>query len=92
MLRHHAKAILREDSRGARLAKETKGLARGASTARWPRSWPLHRAAELAGARQPSIYIRAHYDPGERAPRGRSLGHASLGAWPAGRWVSPGSR
>jgi hypothetical protein len=27
----------------------------------------------------------------ERAPRGRSLGHASLGAWPAGSWVSPGS-
>jgi hypothetical protein len=39
-LRHHANAILREDSRGARLAKETKGRARGASTARWPPSWP----------------------------------------------------
>jgi hypothetical protein len=31
----------------------------------------VHRAAELvAGAREPSIYIRAHYDPGERGSPG----------------------
>ena len=38
----------------------------------------VHRAAELAGAREPSIYIRAHYDPGERLP--------GVVAWAMLRW------
>ena len=45
-LRHHANAILREDARGARLAKETKDAPRR-----------RHRAAELAGAGRLDIYL-----------------------------------
>jgi hypothetical protein len=44
----------------------------------------VHRAAELAGAREPSIYIRAHYDPGER-------GLPGVVAWAMLRW-EPGLR
>ena len=56
LARHVANAILREDSRGARLSKETKDSPRridGAVAA----VMVVHRAAELAGASQPSIYI-----------------------------------
>ena len=38
----------------------------------------VHRAVELAGAREPSIYIRSHYDPGERLP--------GVVAWAMLRW------
>ena len=91
LARHIGKAVLREEARGGQLAKERKDSPRRIDAA-VAAVMAVHRAAELAGAREPTIYIRAHYDPGERTPRGRSLGHASLGAWPAGRWVSPGSR
>jgi phage terminase large subunit-like protein len=56
LARHVANAILREDSRGARLAKETKDSPRridGAVAA----VMAVHRAAELAGASRPDIYI-----------------------------------
>ena len=56
LARHVANAILREDSRGARLAKETKDSPRridGAVAA----VMAVHRAAELAGASRPNIYI-----------------------------------
>jgi phage terminase large subunit-like protein len=56
LARHVANAILREDSRGARLSKETKDSPRridGAVAA----VMAVHRAAELAGASRPDIYI-----------------------------------
>ena len=56
LARHVANAILREDSRGARLSKETKDSPRridGAVAA----VMAVHRAAELAGAGQLDIYI-----------------------------------
>jgi phage terminase large subunit-like protein len=56
LARHVANAILREDSRGARLAKEHKDSPRridGAVAA----VMAVHRAAELAGAARLDIYI-----------------------------------
>jgi len=56
LARHVANAILREDSRGARLAKEHKDSPRridGAVAA----VMAVHRAAELAGAPRLDIYI-----------------------------------
>ena len=56
LARHVANAILREDSRGARLSKETKDSPRridGAVAA----VMAVHRAAELAGTNRPDIYI-----------------------------------
>jgi phage terminase large subunit-like protein len=56
LARHVANASLREDSRGARLSKETKDSPRridGAVAA----VMAVHRAAELAGATRPDIYI-----------------------------------
>ena len=56
LARHVANAVLREDSRGARLSKETKDSPRridGAVAA----VMAVHRAAELAGATRPDIYI-----------------------------------
>jgi phage terminase large subunit-like protein len=56
LARHVANAILREDSRGARLAKEHKDSPRridGAVAA----VMAVHRAAELAGAGRLDIYI-----------------------------------
>jgi phage terminase large subunit-like protein len=56
LARHVANAILREDSRGARLSKETKDSPRridGAVAA----VMAVHRAAELAGADRVDIYI-----------------------------------
>jgi phage terminase large subunit-like protein len=56
LARHVANAILREDSRGARLSKETKDSPRridGCVAA----VMAVHRAAELAGATRPDIYI-----------------------------------
>jgi phage terminase large subunit-like protein len=56
LARHVANAVLKEDSRGARLAKEHKD-SNAKSTPRWPSSWPHDRAAVLAGDRGPSIYV-----------------------------------
>jgi phage terminase large subunit-like protein len=56
LARHVGNAVIREDSRGARLAKEHRHSRRridacvAAVTA-------VHRAAELAGASEPSIYL-----------------------------------
>ena len=55
-VRHVAKAVLREDSRGARLAKEHKDSPRRIDAA-VAAVMAVHRAAELAGANQLSIYI-----------------------------------
>jgi phage terminase large subunit-like protein len=56
LARHVANAILREDSRGARLAKETKDSPRRIDAA-VAAVMAVQRAAELAGAPQDSIYI-----------------------------------
>jgi phage terminase large subunit-like protein len=56
LARHVANAILREDSRGARLAKEHKDSARRIDAA-VAAVMAVHRAAELAGTGQPAIYI-----------------------------------
>jgi phage terminase large subunit-like protein len=56
LARHVANAILREDSRGARLAKETKDSPRGIDAA-VAAVMAAHRAAELAGAGRLDIYI-----------------------------------
>jgi phage terminase large subunit-like protein len=56
LARHVANAILREDSRGARLAKETKDSPRRIDAA-VAAVMAVHRAAELAGAARPDIYI-----------------------------------
>jgi phage terminase large subunit-like protein len=56
LARHVANAILREDSRGARLSKETKDSPRRIDAA-VAAVMAVHRAAELAGEREPSIYI-----------------------------------
>jgi hypothetical protein len=56
LARHVANAILREDSRGARLSKETKDSPRridGAVAA----VMAVHRAAELAGSGRLDIYL-----------------------------------
>jgi phage terminase large subunit-like protein len=56
LARHVANAILREDSRGARLSKETKDSPRRIDAA-VAAVMAVHRAAELAGDRALSIYI-----------------------------------
>ena len=56
LARHIANAILREDSRGARLSKETKDSPRRIDAA-VAAVMAVHRAAELAGASRPDIYI-----------------------------------
>ena len=56
LARHVANAILREDSRGARLSKETKDSPRRIDAA-VAAVMAVHRAAELAGATRPDIYI-----------------------------------
>jgi phage terminase large subunit-like protein len=56
LARHIANAILREDSRGARLAKEHKDSPRRIDAA-VAAVMAVHRAAELAGEGQLSIYI-----------------------------------
>ena len=56
LARHVANAILREDSRGARLAKEHKDSPRRIDAA-VAAVMAVHRAADLAGTREPSIYI-----------------------------------
>jgi hypothetical protein len=56
LARHVANAILREDSRGARLSKETKDSPRRIDAA-VAAVMAVHRAAELAGASRPDIYI-----------------------------------
>jgi phage terminase large subunit-like protein len=56
LARHIANAILREDSRGARLAKEHKDSPRRIDAA-VAAVMAVHRAAELAGAHAPSIYL-----------------------------------
>jgi len=56
LARHVAYAILREVSRGARLAKEHKDSPRRIDAA-VAAVMAVHRAAELAGAHEPSIYI-----------------------------------
>jgi phage terminase large subunit-like protein len=56
LARHVANAILREDSRGARLAKEHKDSPRRIDAA-VAAVMAVHRAAELAGASRPDIYI-----------------------------------
>lgn len=73
------------DSRGARLAKEHKDSPRRIDAA-VAAVMAVPRAAELAGASRPDIYIRARCDPGCPA-RGRSMGHALLepGPWVDGR-------
>jgi phage terminase large subunit-like protein len=56
LARHVANAVLRQDSRGARITKEHKHSKRridGAVTG----VMALHRAAELAQVRGPSIYV-----------------------------------
>ena len=61
MARHVGNAVLREDARGARLAKERRDSPRR-----------IDRAAALAGVTRDSIYIQARYDPGcVPCPRGR---------------------
>ena len=56
LARHVANAILREDSRGARLSKETKDSPRRIDAA--VAAVMAHdRAAVLAGDRGPSIYV-----------------------------------
>jgi phage terminase large subunit-like protein len=56
LARHVANAILREDSRGARLSKETKDSPRRIDAA-VAAVMAVHRAAELAAASRPDIYI-----------------------------------
>jgi phage terminase large subunit-like protein len=56
LARHVANAVLREDSRGARLSKEHKDSKRRIDAA-VAAVMAVHRAAELAGTSQPSIYI-----------------------------------
>jgi phage terminase large subunit-like protein len=56
LARHIANAILREDSRGARLAKEHKDSPRRIDAA-VAAVMAVHRAADLAGTREPAIYI-----------------------------------
>jgi phage terminase large subunit-like protein len=56
LARHVANAVLREDSRGARLSKEHKDSTRRIDAA-VAAVMAVHRAAELAGDREPSIYI-----------------------------------
>jgi phage terminase large subunit-like protein len=56
LARHVGNAILREDSRGARLSKETKDSPRRIDAA-VAAVMAVHRAAELAGASRPNIYI-----------------------------------
>jgi phage terminase large subunit-like protein len=56
LARHVANAILRQDSRGAGLSKETKDSPRRIDAA-VAAVLAVHRAAELAGDREPSIYI-----------------------------------
>jgi phage terminase large subunit-like protein len=51
-----ANAILREDSRGARRSKETKDSPRRIDAA-VAAVMAVHRAAELAGTAEPSIYL-----------------------------------
>lgn len=55
LARHVANAILREDSRGDRLSKETKDSPRRIDAA--AAVMAVHRAAELAGASRPDIHI-----------------------------------
>jgi phage terminase large subunit-like protein len=56
LARHIGNAVLREDARGARLAKERKDPPRRIDAA--VAAVMAHdRAAVLAGAREPSIYI-----------------------------------
>jgi phage terminase large subunit-like protein len=56
LARHVANAILREDSRGARLAKEHKDSHRRIDAA-VAAVMAVHRAAELAGSGEPSIHV-----------------------------------
>jgi phage terminase large subunit-like protein len=56
LARHVGNAILREDSRGARLSKETKDSPRRIDAA-VAAVMAIHRAAELAGPARPDIYI-----------------------------------
>jgi phage terminase large subunit-like protein len=56
LARHVGNAILREDSRGARLSKEHKDSPRRIDAA-VAAVMAVHRAAELAGDREPSIYL-----------------------------------
>jgi phage terminase large subunit-like protein len=56
LARHVGNAILREDSRGPRLSKEHKDSPRRIDAA-VAAVLAVHRAAELAGAREPSIYL-----------------------------------
>jgi phage terminase large subunit-like protein len=56
LARHVANAILRDDSRGARLSKETKDSPRRIDAA-VSAVMAVHRAAELAGTARPDIYI-----------------------------------
>ena len=56
LARHVGNAILREDSRGARLSKEHKDSPRRIDAA-VAAVMAVHRAAELAGAIRPDIYI-----------------------------------
>jgi phage terminase large subunit-like protein len=56
LARHVANAILREDSRGARLSKEAKDSPRRIDGA-VATVMAVHRAAELAGVSRPDIYI-----------------------------------
>ena len=57
LARHVANAILREDSRGARLSKEHKDSPRRIDAAVAARDGRASGAAELAGERPLSIYI-----------------------------------
>jgi phage terminase large subunit-like protein len=56
LARHVANAILRDDSRGARLSKETKDSPRRIDAA-VSAVMAVHRAAELAGTARPDIYL-----------------------------------
>jgi len=61
---HVGNAILREDSRGARLAKETKDSPRRIDAA-VAAVMAVHRAAELAGAPRLDIYIEERRSGGQ---------------------------
>jgi phage terminase large subunit-like protein len=56
LARHVGNAVLREDARGARLAKERRDLPRMIDAA-VAAVMAHHRAAVLAGDRGPSIYV-----------------------------------
>ena len=68
MARHVGNAVLREDARGARLAKERRDSPRRIDAA----VAAVMAHAALAGVTRDSIYIQARYDPGcVPCPRGR---------------------